>query len=164
MIPDLSFVEEDTPSDYSIPENKVEWGRPSEHSTMVRYSDGQIIRMDSRIESYAVYEEVRRDNAWAMGRNPNDIANELHGHMERQLRENLSFYGCIIDDSIYFRLIDRDNNTDYYTFCLSARAICPTTPPDIAQAPKRKHCQHCLTYSFEDNFHSGTCENCGAPY
>jgi hypothetical protein len=127
----------------------------------------EVIKMGSKIEAFVTTKKVLASDIY-LNQNPEETQAYIFEHLERQFRENLSWYGLVIEDSLK-KIIKRPpivdgEHGDVLYFQIKARALCPTKPFNAPDKPKRSFCEHCQSWSFEDKFHSGTCENCGAPY
>lgn len=132
------------------------------------YTPGyDVRRMGSRIDQFVSTETIKISEIRPFMGEAESFKEGVFRHLERQFRKNLSWYGLIIEDS-FEKVIEQPSeiyeDVDVLYFRVKARALCPTEPFDAPQKPKRSYCEHCTSWSFEDKFHSGTCENCGAPY
>ena len=129
----------------------------------------EILRLDTRLEKFAVYEVMpdRPDYLVAPVGFEGTVLDSLQIRMERRFRDNISQVGLLIEDSIAWdvetRVLEYHGElTEMRVLVLRANVICPSAEQNIG--PKRRLCPYCDTWSFEDQFHSGTCEDCGGSY
>jgi hypothetical protein len=125
-----------------------------------------IMQMETRLESFALGYDVNTNVI--LGAGFTDAIEYAQEILERDLRNKLSQMGLLIPDSMEF---SRDENVwierGEYRIILRANALMPTYTAPVNQLPpaqRRYPCNHCGCSAFEDQFHSGTCENCGAPF
>jgi len=138
------------------------WYDAPEHRFATLQTGTPIVASTS-IKSYAFYQKVDTKELLLSFARPEDQIRSILDRMEQHFRNNVSHYGLLIDDSLT-TTVEKNLDVDKVTFAIKARVICPTVDNTRTSAPKRRYCSHCDTFSFEDGFHSGTCENCGAPY
>jgi hypothetical protein len=129
-----------------------------------------IINLTTRLERFAVSEQM---DVWAFRsmlshNTPEQIFEGIKRDLEHTARERIAHYGLIIPDSMTIeRDVPYEAEHDVMRFVFRFNALMPTfeePTKDMPNLPRRRKCIHCETYSFEDKYHSGTCENCGAPY
>ena len=155
----------DTPK---YPERELQWwDKPYAETNLHSHTPHamEVIKMGSKIEQFVMTEKVTRQEIMLFGTQHGNLEKRVYDHLEHRMREYLSWYGLIIEDSIE-RIVELADpiDRDIILVRLKARALCPTEPFDAPDRPKRSFCGHCQSWSFEDKFHSGTCENCGAPF
>ena len=129
----------------------------------------EIVRMETRLEKFAVYEVIpdRPEYLVAPIGFEGTVLDGLQIRMERRFRDNIAQVGLLIEDSITWdvetRIIEFHKELpEMRVLVLRANVICPSAEQNVG--PKRRLCSYCGTWSFEDGFHSGTCENCGGRY
>jgi hypothetical protein len=127
-------------------------------------SSYSVLKLETRLEKFIISETIKpQDLQW---RSFQETYEMIRHELETIMRTRIAQYGLLIEDSLTF-----EEDRDYFSrercilVLLRANALMPTYSGDsINGLPKRYPCQHCGTSAFEDQYHSGTCENCGAPF
>jgi len=86
-------------------------------------------------------------------------------YLTRCLKESCRGKGILDESSIEFTT-DYDYDRKGEILRIHANLMVPYSPPPtiIKAEPKKYYCDHCDSVALEDEYHSGTCENCGAPF
>ena len=123
-----------------------------------------VVTMLTRLEKFTVGEILEFD--WTTPYSV--IIDQIEGcshYIKRDMTKRLSDIGLLIPDSVdvvveEYPRVD-DDRRKYRVLC-HANALMPTATGE--KEPARHYCDHCGSTAFEDQYHSGTCENCGAPF
>lgn len=145
--------------------NIFEFGRYVPYSEEPTYSP--IMRMESRLERFAVGEVL------SFGKHTpqyllHDTCNDCAQYLRKEMVKRLADIGLLIPDSVSVEIKEKwdferteSRYFEYHVVC-RANALMPTSTGE--KEPRRHYCEHCTSTAFEDQYHSGTCENCGAPF
>lgn len=124
-----------------------------------------IIQLETRLERFVVADKFDpRSMPHLMW---DEKVRAVKDGLEYMFRNRIARFGLLIPDSMEFS----EDRTAYYedklfVLKLSGNVLMPTFDGAMRYIPDipRQRCSYCGTMAFEDQFHSGTCENCGGQF